>query len=66
MGKGPDRLDDDVDSQPRARALCLYMSIYTIRGYLVNYDLVAGADLSSSSSESPMSLHGELDESWVP
>ena len=59
------RLNDDIDSQPIAKARCLYLVIYTIRGYFVKYDFAAGADLSRSSSESPMPLPGHFDEPWV-
>ncbi|KAJ4123224.1 hypothetical protein NW768_009754 [Fusarium equiseti] len=66
MKKGPNRLDNDVDSQPRAiaRARHLHMTIRAIRGCLVEYRFATGADLSRSSSESPMPLPGEVDESW--
>ena len=65
MGKEPDHLDNDLDNRPRLRAQHLHLAIYTTRGYLLRYRFATAADLSRSSSEGPMPLPTEVEESWV-
>ena len=65
MGKIPDHLDNDLDNRPRLRAQHLHIATYTTRGYLLKYKFATAADLSRSSSESPMPPPGHFDEPWV-